>query len=1207
MDGNLFQNRLGRSLKAILLLSMSLSLSLVSFTLLPSTALAQSFYGSIVGTVADQSGSVVPGASVTVTNLATNEVRTLTTDEAGTYRALNLVPGSYKIEVQAQKFKKYVLNGATVQVDSALRVDANLEVGAVSDSVEVTSTAPLLQTESGTIGSVVEGKLVQQMPLNGRNVMNLLALVPGVVPQANTAGAPANNAIIHTYVNGWGNYSIGGGIANESAQYVDGATNNMLGGNPPALVMTQDMVQEFKVESGSVSAEYGHFGGGVVNMVSKSGTNAWHGSLYEYLRNTVLNANDFVSNANGLPKSPWHQNQYGATIGGPIKKDKAFFNFSWENYSLHKAQGQAFYVPTMAMRGEDPAFPGGAVVNKPVSSANCPGILHFGDAGAPSGLTAGQAFIPSSCLSKVANVMKGFYAYPNMPLDSHGHNFADQPLTGDDAYQYNVRVDYNLSDKQRIFGRYTRWHLQDIGEDDFKGHAGNNIPSDFGSTGNLTNSIVLGDTITFTPNTVGDIRFAYTRDHFWNYGSAHNSFDVSQFGTPAWTSLATQLSNKQTPIFGLIGGDGFAGPWNIPVGANQEDITEAFSLNYNLTRVAGKHVLKFGGESMLRNHSGIGNYAWLAGQTMYFGFGPTNDEWASFMLGEFAFDNFHTVKNSFTINKSNGLYVTDNWRATPKLSVNLGLRWDMPGGIYEKRDRATVFLPTVVDQNNNLPGTLALTNSPLYKSRNFSPVKWALFGPRLGFAYSINSSLVARGGYGLSYIPPDMPIGLMAFNSPVSGVDTFCPGGVAGNNWDNPCASRGNTLIQPYGRTDLNPGHIFYNTFLQSPVPTDNYPYMQQWNLALSKQWKGDMLTEFQYVGSTGTNLPSSGLGTGTGGSYTSIDQLDPKYYSMGVAALSATAPCAKLGGASVSVAQCLQPFPQYTGVLDTGTNNGGQDYHAFHAIFSKRFHSGGVINAHYTYSHTEGNTDQPGFGGGGYVQNFYDLKSEWSVASFDVKHRAIINYVLDLPFGKDRKWLNEGGVLNQIVGGWQVNGITTLQSGLPYQFTYDSPNQLLFNSPNNNAVANNWGAGIARPNILTGCNLNTSDSWFDKYQNNNFFNKQCLVPAGFTSYSDWQAALANPAFDWDKINMLFGNAPRNSDAVRGQALINFDFAVAKTFRIREGMNLNFKTEFFNLFNHPVFANAQSVIGDATVDHTNAQFPMANTPRLIQLGLRLTF
>jgi hypothetical protein len=1171
------------------------------FCLSSSQVKAQSSYGGITGTVTDASGAIVPNATVIATNTGTNEKHQAETSNSGDYRIVSLVPAIYKVEVGAPNFKKFVQTTLTVQVGTTTTLNVILQIGAASETVEVTTEAPLLQTESGAVGSQVEGKVVQEMPLNGRNVMNLLALVPGVVPQQSTSGAPAGNAALtgpfHTYVNGWGNYSIGGGIANESAQYIDGAGNNMLGGNSPALVMTQDMVQEFKVESGAVSAEYGHFGGGVINMTSKSGTNQFHGALYEYVRNTILNANDFTTNNTNaqrkasniplLPKSPFHQNQYGATIGGPIKKDKAFFMFSWENYSMHKSQGATFYVPTKAMRGEDSTYPNYAIVSKALPDGRCAGVVQGTGS---NGVPVGSAGIPLSCISKVANVMKGFFAYPNQAADGQGKNFADQPQAGDDAYQYNVRFDQNLGSRQQIFGRYTKWHMQDIGENDFGGKPGNNIPADFGATANQSNNVVLGDTITINPTTIADVRVAYMRDHFWNYGSAQSSFDVTKFGTAAWNKLGPQMSFKETPIFGLIGPLGFNGPWNIPVGANQIDTFEAFTLNYSVTKIFGKHTFKVGGESELRDHSGIGNYAWDGGQTMYFGFGPT-DEWASFMLGDFGSDNFHTVKNSFSINKSNGVYAADTWKVNAKLTLNLGLRWDIPGGIYEKKDRITVFLPDTTDTNSGLPGTLALTNSPLYTPRTVSTVKYDLLGPRASLAYSLSSSLVLRGGYGLSAIPPDLPIGLMAFNSPVSGVDTLCQGN-ATNYWDSPCTDRNNTLIQPLGRSDLNPSHVFYNQMLQSPVPNKKYPYMQQWNVALSKTWKGDVLTELQYVGSKGSKLPSTGVGTGTGGSFTSIDQLDPKYYSMGHNALAATAPCAKLGGTVTSVGNCLQKFPQYSGVLDTGANNGSQTYEAISVVTSKRFRTGGVVNANYTYSHIIGDTDQPGFGGGGNWQNFANPAGEKSIGSYDVKNRAIINYVLDLPFGKGHKWMNQGGVSNAILGGWQVNGITTLQSGFPYSFSNTGADSMLFQSGQN--FSNVWGAGSARPDFLGGCNLNNNLSYLEKYHQNAFFNKACAVPAG-TSVAG--------ATQTDLQKLMFGNAPRNTDAIRSQFVNNFDFTVGKNVAFRERYKVAFKAEFFNIFNHPVFGNATADIGNGSYGQASPN----NQQRLMQLSLRLSY
>jgi hypothetical protein len=671
---------------------------------------------------------------------------------------------------------------------------------------------------------------------------------------------------------------------------------------------------------------------------------------------------------------------------------------------------------------------------------------------------------------------------------------------------------------------------------------------------------------------------------------------------PAYASLATQVSYKETPTFAIIGGDGLTGPWNIPVGANQVDTFESYSFNASLTKIHGNHIIKMGGESMLRDHGGIGNAPRYAGQSTYLGF-LNGDEWASFMMGEFLSDEIQTIIPTFSINWSHGLYLTDTWRASNKLTVNAGLRWEIPGGIYEKHDRTTVFLPGVVDTTATsfaagLPGTLAVANSPLYSSRDISPARMDLFGPRVSFAYSLNNSMVVRGGYGLSYIPPDMPTGLMAFNSATSAANTTCFGGLL----SNPFACVNGTITQPSGRKDLNPSHLLYNQVLSAPVPTNKFPYMQQWNLTLSKQWKGDVLTEISYAGSKGTTLPNSGVTNGVSGSYTSLNQLPYSAFSKGYAALSATQPCSRLGGATVSVAQCLLPFPQYGDVFNTGANEGSQTYHALYLIASKRLSTNGVINANYTFSKTIGDTDQPGFGGGGNMQDFNNPRADRAIASFDVKHRAIINYVLSLPFGKGQKWTNGGGVSNVVAGGWSVNGITTLQSGFPYSFTFNSANTNLFYQSNGGNSP--WGAGTARPDFLPGCSLKTSGSWASKFQKNNFFNQNCVVMPG-TKFTE--ADILAGASQNDQQLMLFGNAPRNTDAVRSQFVNNFDFSAAKNTVIKEKMNLLFKAEFFNILNHPVFANAQSELGANGSYNVPGQTAMVGDNRLVQLSLRLNY
>src|SRR5258708_6082976 len=303
-------------MKSPLALFASIALVFVFTFALP----GQTFYGSIVGTVTDATGATAPGSMVTLTNTGTSERRSAATEGQGNYQFVNLVPGRYRIEIQKTGFKRLTRDEVQVEVQSAVRIDATLEVGEVGQVVEVKAETPLLQTETSSLGHVVESRAVQQMPLNGRNVLNLVALVPGVVPQGQSMGNPTN-----TNISAWGNYSIGGGIGNQSASLLDGGPMNTSYNNAVQLVPTQDAIQEFRVQTNNLSAEFGRFAGGVVNLTTKSGSNQFHGSAYEFLRNKVLNANTFFNNRAGVTTPAFTQNQYGANLGGPVWKDKSFF------------------------------------------------------------------------------------------------------------------------------------------------------------------------------------------------------------------------------------------------------------------------------------------------------------------------------------------------------------------------------------------------------------------------------------------------------------------------------------------------------------------------------------------------------------------------------------------------------------------------------------------------------------------------------------------------------------------------------------------------------------------------------------------------------------------------------------------------------------------------------------------------------------------
>jgi hypothetical protein len=519
-------------------IAFALKLFCVAMSLIISLPLrAQSFYGSILGTVTDSSGAVVPDATVTVTNTGTNEAVTVQSDASGKYSVVNLVPATYDVVVTKEGFKRFLRQQLTVQVGAVARVDAALDVGVTSQTVEVSSQAPLLQTDSSTLSQEVAGPQVQGTPLNGRNIMNLIALAPGVVPQGSTQGGAAMNQHgDHTSNTAWSNYQVGGAIAGESAVYVDGAPINVLGQNTVALLITQDTIQEFSVATSNAGADFGRYGGGVINMTTKSGSNAFHGSIYEYFRNRDLNANNYFSNQQGAPRPEWNQNQYGVVVSGPIKKDKAFFLFTWEGFRSTVGSPSPTSVPTTNM--QNGIFT--TAIKDPLGHCN---IVHSPAAGTWTITNLWQG----DCGDPTAKVLRTYYPAPNTTTGSS--NYFSTPVLTDRQNQYNGRVDYNISNKQRFFGRYTYWNLQDTGFNQFNDF--NGWPTGNAYSVNYSHQAVLGDTYTLNPTTVLDVRVDYTREYYPNLPTDVN-VNQAQFG-PAYAAIGPQMSLHVIPVYTLTG------------------------------------------------------------------------------------------------------------------------------------------------------------------------------------------------------------------------------------------------------------------------------------------------------------------------------------------------------------------------------------------------------------------------------------------------------------------------------------------------------------------------------------------------------------------------------------------------------------------------------------------------------------------------------
>jgi hypothetical protein len=1153
-------------------------------TLLP----AQTFYGSIVGIVSDSSGGVIPGASVSLTNLGTAENRGAVTDSNGNYRFVNLIPGRYRLEIEAVGFKRLARESISVEIEAAVRIDAVLQVGNISETVSVSSDTPLLQTESSSVSQVIEGRHVLEMPLNGRNSMNLIALAPGVVSQGSTSGATLGNqqgtsSGSHTNNMGWGNYQIGGSIAGLSATFLDGSPLNVGGGgNSIALVATQDAVQEFRVVSNSVSAEFGRFGGGVVNMTTKSGANEFHGSAYEYLRNKVLNANNFFSNATGMPKPAWVQNQYGVTLGGPVKKDKTFFFFSWEDFRLRFGVPALNSVPTAKQIAGD--FSGSAPIYDPLTTKTVNGVV--------TRTQFQNNLIPANRIDYTANVIANVQKYWPLPNTSQpGGNFASTSPSGGDQSQYNVRIDHNLSDRQRLFGRFTYWSLSDISFNPMLNGTGN-PPSN-----NRTHHFVVGDTYAFSPTTVADLRVSYLRQYYDDLPPSRGT-DLKQFG-PSWASLNDQVVERLLPKPSVSGLYGFG-----PMQSFSLRYWNNYALSASLTKILGRHTFKFGGEVRLLDNNSIqsknltGTFSFNTAFTSANGTTTSSaggNAFASFLLGYPYAGSIQTAQWVAQFSWYQGYYFTDTFEVSRKLTLNYGLRWELPGALAEKHDLATVLLPDAVDPLSQptgmkLTGQLGLVNSSQWPDRTVQEVKHGLFAPRVGFAYRITNQTVLRGGYGISYLPNNSaaasnvsegsplasPINLATSNMDTSQNNT---GLIPLNTLSNPFPAGGVTgtvkqeIIYPPGRSSS-----FMNTLeggtVSAMIPDQPYPYVQQWNLTLGHQLPGNTLIELSYAGAKSTHLPFATLG---------LNQLPAQYFSMGSALLTPVKnpfygllpPTSTLSKATISQGQLLRPYPQFLNFNWAGAQTGDTNYHAMMLKVEKRFGEGGRLIGSYSWAKMIGTADTVSssveYGGVGAVQDNDNIRAERSLISHDVPHRLVVSYVLDLPFGKGKRFLSgTSGFAGKLLSGWGINGVTSFQSGFPLKLTAQAT-----------TLSSSFGAGTPRPNVVAGCEQEISGSAQSKL--GKWFNTACFTQPG--SYS-------------------FGNEARVNPRLRAHGVNNFDFAVFKSTGITERVNLQFRTEFFNLFNRVQFYSPATALGVSTFGTVNAQL---NQPRLVQFAMRLTF
>jgi hypothetical protein len=795
--------------------------------------------------------------------------------------------------------------------------------------------------------------------------------------------------------------------------------------------------------------------------------------------------------------------------------------------------------------------------------------------------------IPLARMDPTALILRNLWAQPNLPGKQFTNvsNYGINASAGGNNDQVNGRFDHTVSEKQRIFGRYTRWTDYNLASDPYAAaQAAASLPGTGTNVDFQTVQAVLADTYTFTPNTIGDIRLSFFRFTYHSLPQSIGS-DFTKFGWPAY--LNGEVAFRELPYVCVQGFSDFCQEVT-GVTANN-----TFSFSPSLTRIQGRHTIKAGSEFRRLQYnfgksnqaSGVFNFDNVFTSASPLSPGSTGYGFASFLLGYGATGQIPGVTGSpngvqvpnltaaqFTYQ---GYYVSDTFQMTKKLTMNYGVRWDLPGAYTERYDRESVWLPSAVSplaQATGLPirGKLGLVNSSDSPGRGSAVHHWSLFAPRLGLAYRLSNKTVIRAGYGIFFLPSDVNMSSAPWSNPINSITTpwvaTTDGGLThAATLSNPFP---NGILQPPGR---NPSYqsLLYGTNITSPVANQPYAYVQQWNFNVERQITDSLMLEVAYAGSRGVHLfgasgqanqlPDQDLSLGA-----RLQQQVPNPFNGLIATGTLSAP-------TVAQGQLLLPFPQYTSVSVTTPSNRDSIYHSMQMKMEKRFHGGGTVLASYTWSKFISNTDTitTWLDPTGTIQDYNNLRGERALLGSDVPQHLVVSYVNDLPIGKGHQLLgNVSGALGKLISGWGINGISTFQSGLPLGF---STNVNLTNSFN----------GGSRPNVTAGCDKIISGSAQSRL--NQWFNTSCFTqPAAFT----------------------FGTESRLDPKLRSAGISNWDFAVFKTTALSERFGLQFRTEFFNLFNRVQFAQPGLAQGNPSYGVISSQ---SNSPRLVQFALRLSY
>ncbi len=1229
--------------------------------LLPAALLAQGYFGTVSGMLTDPTGAIIQGAKVTLRDEQKGYQFTTTSKSDGRYLFASVPPGLYSVTAEMKGFGKTVENDVRLNVSENATANLVFKVAAESQTVKVEARSTAIDTEDAVTGQVVDRRFIDNLPLVDRFVQDLIYLAPGVADQSDA------NSVMDTN----GTNFVSNGSRGASADILmDGASVTNFEPNGgityATYVPSPEAVEEFSVQQSNFSAEYGFSGGAIVNMVTRSGTNKFHGEVYDFIRNTITDANNWFNDQSDIPIPPVHRHDFGGTFGGPIIKNKTFFFFDWDGTLQTYAATFEGGVPSAAERtgnfSELCGDNGGTFNASGLCSVTAgqlydpySGVYNSNDGGPvratfipnnridqyvspgcnPAMLPAGSSCPPAqyeptpgvkgNLVDPVASKMMQLFPNPtpSFPNPTPYLNWIASGANRSDNEQFDIKIDHRFSEKNLFSGKYSQQWSNYTPFNCFKTFID---PCGSGANKGGSHLFALNDVYTFSPTLLLTTTLGFTRgtELIYAYNSSQNPDPLGTLGFPSY--LESNGFNGVPAIFieaGYFPASGFTSAGNDPYG-NYKQGQDTGQLSAMLTKIRGAHELKFGLEGRLHQQNYIQTNAPLG----YFQFDNTGsslcpfsgdltdcggDGMASFMMGQMmgGGNSFYEIQfRPASENYQYAAFVQDNWKTTSRLTLNLGLRYDVSLPRTERFNRMNWWNSNVINPLNggtlsytdqfSGPTTLTLHGAEFFNSpsvRSDWLTDWTDIQPRFGLAYQFAPKMVLRGGYGIFYSQTRsganglLSYGSQGFNQYTSAITTYQnAGNVPWTHLDNPFPSG---LIQPPGSSLGELNDVGFGAI--GPLRTHAAaltPYEQSWTLGFERQMPWNVVLGATYVGKKGTHLYFAGdnnpdiLGPAMETHPNLVNQYNTyvtnPFSSQNGGPISD--PNSTLSSPTVPEYQLKTPFPEFTGVATDEPPIANSTYNALQLTARKAYTNGLELVASFTWSKSIDDSSMydtnvawlANYGGeaGFALQDPNNPASERSLSTFDVPYMVKFSYSYDLPIGRGKAFGdNMPRFLDAIIGGWKTNGIWNIHSGWPLQFFVLNGGTPL---PTYGPQRPNF---VGEPRRSHG----SDTSWV-----NNYF--------------------ANPASIQTPAPFTLGNAPRTTGAVRSPFFFDSDLSIAKQFllsNVHEGIRLEMRLEAENAFNHPVLGTPDTNAGDPSLGQITY---VANPgPRQCQLALKIMF